>query len=75
MIQIDLPPEVEALIADFARRQGVSKEEFVRRAILDRVEDTEDYYSAEERLRTSDGETVPLEEVMKEFSDDLADAK
>ena len=33
----------------------MTPEEFARRAILDRMEDTEDALLAEERLRTSEG--------------------
>jgi predicted DNA-binding protein len=75
MFEVPLSDEAVALLRELAQRAGVTPEEFARRAILDRMEDTEDYLLAEERLRTSTGETVPLEEVMKEFSDDLADVK
>ena len=62
MFPVSLSPEAEALLRELAQKTGVSPEEFARRAILDRMEDTEDRLIAEERLLTL-GETVSWEEV------------
>lgn len=67
MFAVPLSAEAEALLRELALKLGVSPEEFARRAILDRMEDTEDRLLAEERLRTSDGETVSLDEVMAKY--------
>ena len=75
MFEVPLSPEAVALLRELAQKIDTTPEEFARRAILDRMEDTELGLIAEERLRTSDGTTIPLDEVMKEFRDDLANAK
>lgn len=64
MFSVPLSPEAVTVLVELAAKTGVSPEEFARRAILDRMEDTEDYLAAAERMRTSDGLTVSLEEVM-----------
>jgi len=64
MFNVPLSPEAVSVLVELAAKTGVSPEEFARRAILDRMEDTEDYLAAAERLRTSDGLTVSLDEVM-----------
>ena len=64
MFSVPLSPEAVSVLVELAAKTGVSPEEFARRAILDRMEDTEDYLAAAERLRTSDGLTVSLDEVM-----------
>lgn len=62
MFEVPLSSEAVMLLRELAAKLGVSPEEFARRAILDRMEDTEDGLIAEERLRTSEG-TVSWEEV------------
>lgn len=67
MFSVLLSAEAVSLLVELAARTGVSAEEFARRAILDRMEDTEDYLAAAERLRTSDGHTVSLDDVMASY--------
>jgi RHH-type rel operon transcriptional repressor/antitoxin RelB len=67
MFEVPLSSEAIALLRELAGKVGTTPEEFARRAILDRMEDTEDYFVAEERLRTSDGTSVSLEEVMAKY--------
>jgi predicted DNA-binding protein len=62
MFEVPLSDEAVTLLRDLAEKTGKTPEEFARRAILDAMEDTEDYLLAEERLRTSEG-TVSWEEV------------
>ena len=64
MFQVPLSDEAVALLRELAGKIGATPEEFARRAILDRMEDTEDGLIAEEVLRESDGTTYSLEEVM-----------
>lgn len=66
MFAVPLSVEAVALLRELAQKLGVTPEEFARRAILDRMEDTEDGLLAQERLRTM-GETVSLEEVMAKY--------
>jgi predicted transcriptional regulator len=66
MFAVPLSDEAKALLRELAYKLGVTPEEFARRAILDRMEDTEDGLLAQERLRTM-GETVSLEEVMAKY--------
>ena len=66
MFAVPLSEEAEALLRELAQKLGVTPEEFARRAVLDRMEDTEDGLLAQERLRTM-GETVSLEEVMAKY--------
>ena len=68
MLSVPLSAEAEAVLSELARKTGVTPEEFARRAILDRMEDTEDALVAEERLRTSDGTRISLEDVLERFS-------
>jgi len=64
MFNVPLSAEAIAVLRELAAQTGVSPEEFARRAILDRMEDIEDYLIAAERLRTSDGVTVAFDEVL-----------
>ena len=73
MFAVPLSDEAVALLRELAQRLGVTPEEFARRAILDRMEDTEDGLLAQERLRTM-GETVSWEEVMATYYGNSSDA-
>lgn len=70
MLALRLPPEIEERLEAMAKKTGRTKSFYAREAILEKLEDMEDYYLAEERLTTL-GETVPLADVMAEFADDL----
>lgn len=71
MLALRLPPEIEARLDALAKKTGRTKSYYAREAILEYLEDLEDYYIAEERIRTDTGERIPLEEIMAEFADDL----
>lgn len=70
MIAVRLPPEVEKRLERLARRTGRSKTFYVREAILQHLEDLEDYYLAVQRLEEN-LPGVPLEEVERRLG--LAD--
>jgi RHH-type rel operon transcriptional repressor/antitoxin RelB len=70
MLAVNLTSEIEELLDAVAKQTGQTSSEFVRAAILEKLEDTEDYLVAVERVRTM-GKTVPLEDVLAEFADDL----
>jgi RHH-type rel operon transcriptional repressor/antitoxin RelB len=71
MLALRLPPEIEERLDALAKRTGRTKSYYAREAILEKLEDLEDYYIAEERIRTDSGERVSLADVMAEFADDL----
>jgi RHH-type rel operon transcriptional repressor/antitoxin RelB len=70
MIAVRLPPEVERRLEKLARRTGRSKTFYVREAILQHLEDLEDYYLAVQRIEEN-LPGVPLEEVERRLG--LAD--
>ena len=70
MIAVRLPPEVEKRLERLARKTGRSKTFYVREAILQHLEDLEDYYLAVQRLEEN-LPGVPLEEVERRLG--LAD--
>ena len=70
MLTIRLPQEIEARLNTLATATGRSKSYYVREAILEHLDDMEDVYLAEKRLediRAGRSDTIPLEEVMKEY--------
>jgi len=70
MLAIRLPPDIEKRLAALARATGRTKTFYARQAILEQLEDLEDYYLAEKRLlahRAGKSKSVPLEEVMKQY--------
>lgn len=70
MIAVRLPPEVEKRLERLARRTGRSKTFYVREAVLQHLEDLEDYYLAVQRLEEN-LPGIPLEEVKRRLG--LAD--
>jgi RHH-type rel operon transcriptional repressor/antitoxin RelB len=71
MLALRLPAEIEARLDALAKKTGRTKSYYAREAILEYLEDLEDYYIAEERIRTDTGERISLVDVMAEFADDL----
>ena len=68
MLAIRLPAEVEARLDALAKATGRTKTFYAREAILEHLEDLEDLYLAEQRLkdlRAGKSRSAPLEEVMK----------
>ena len=72
MVSIDLPPEIDRLLADMARATGRSQDQIVIEAILEALEDWEDSQIAAERFEDK-GPYIPLEEVIRKF--ELRDAE
>lgn len=71
MLALRLPPEIEARLDALAKRTGRTKSYYAREAILEHLEDLEDAYIADERIRTDTGERISLEEIMEQYADDL----
>ena len=65
MIAVRLPADIETRLDNLAKLTGRTKTFYVREAILDHLEDLEDAYIAEKRLKIS-GKTVSLESLIEE---------
>lgn len=68
MLALNLPADIEKRLEDLARKTGRSKSDYAREAIIEHLDDLEDLYLAEERLRElRDGEatTISLADLMK----------
>jgi RHH-type rel operon transcriptional repressor/antitoxin RelB len=70
MLALRLPPGIEERLEAMAKKTGRTKSFYARQAILEKIEDMEDYYLAEERLKTP-GKRVSMSEVLDEFAADL----
>ena len=68
MSAVRLPRDIEDRLDHLAKLTGRTKSFYVREAILDHLDDLEDIYLAEERLRTH-GVTVSLEKLIEEEAD------
>ena len=68
MLAIRLPAEVEKRLEKLAKKTGRTKSYYVRQAIIEYLEDLEDFYLAEERLKSfSEAKTIPIEDIMKRY--------
>lgn len=64
-LSIRLPEDVEDRLAALARKTGRTKSYYIREAVLEHLEDLEDYYLAVERLEHPEGEAVDLTVVVE----------
>lgn len=67
-VSLRLPPEIETRLENLARRTGRSKSFYIREALLEHLDDLEDFFLAERRLQdvlAGRSDTVPLEELLK----------
>ena len=65
MLAIRLPPDIEERLEKLAKQTGRAKTFFAREAILEHIEDLEDYYlAARIAKRVAEGKegSVPLDE-------------
>jgi RHH-type transcriptional regulator, rel operon repressor / antitoxin RelB len=68
MLAIRLGEDTERRLDELAKRTGRTKTHYAREAIEAYLEDLEDFYLAEERLKSFDERnTVSLEELEAEF--------
>lgn len=70
MIAIRLTPEMEKRLDELARKTGRTKTYYVREAIVNYLDEMEDIYLAEKRLRALIAEksgTYSLDEVVKKL--------
>jgi RHH-type transcriptional regulator, rel operon repressor / antitoxin RelB len=66
MLAIRLPAEIETRLNALAAESGRTKTALAREAILEFIDDLEDYYLAEARARKN-RKTIPLAEVEREL--------
>ncbi|MEW5892273.1 MAG: DUF6290 family protein [Pseudomonadota bacterium] len=66
MLAIRLPESIEERLNALANETGRTKSALVREAILEYLDDLEDFYLAEARARLN-RKTIPLEEVEREL--------
>ncbi len=66
MLAIRLPETIEERLAALASETGRTKTALAREAILEYIDDLEDYYLAEARARRN-RKTIPLDEVEREL--------
>lgn len=59
--------DVLELIHKQANIDGQSTTEYMRNAVLEKLEDSLDYQDAVENIRTSDGNTIPRKNVKKQL--------
>ena len=72
MLSIRLPEEIESRLERLAKQTGRTKSYYARAAILEKIEDMEDAYLAEqvlERIRKGGEKTVSSEEMWRELDD------
>lgn len=63
MLALRLPAGLEERLEALAKRTGRTKSYYAREAILEKIEDMEDYYLAEERIKNDSGIRHSWEEV------------
>ncbi len=68
MLAIRLASDIDSRLAQLAQLTGRTKTYYAREAILEYLGDLEDYYLAEERLKTDDpSKHLSLEVMMKQY--------
>jgi RHH-type rel operon transcriptional repressor/antitoxin RelB len=66
LLAIRLPEDIEARLEALAKKTGRSKTYYAREAILAFLQDLEDFYLAEERMKRYDeSRGVPLDDVLE----------
>ena len=71
MLALRLPPDMERRLEQLAKKTGRTKSYYAREAILEKIEEMEDRYLAEERHRADSGERIPLDEMMRRYAADV----
>lgn len=71
LLALRLPADLERRLDELARKTGRTRCFHAREAIIEHIEDLEDAYPAEERVRTDSGKRISLEEMLATYADDL----
>jgi len=72
MLSIRLPEEVEARLEMLARQTGRTKSYYARQAIVEKIEDLEDIYLAEqtlERICAGQEDIISADEMWRDLED------
>jgi RHH-type rel operon transcriptional repressor/antitoxin RelB len=70
MLAIRLPEEIEKRLDALAKRTGRTKTFYARQAILEQLDDLEDYYRAEkawQEVESGKGKLIPFEQIVKRY--------
>jgi RHH-type rel operon transcriptional repressor/antitoxin RelB len=70
MLAIRLSKDIEDSLERLAQTTGRTKTFYARQAILEYLDDLEDYYLAVEvknRIQSGEESTIPLEEIVQEY--------
>ena len=68
MIAVRLPSEIENRLTELSNLTGRTKTYYVREAIVSYIDDLEDFYMAEERMKTFDqAKTISLDELVNKY--------
>ena len=70
MLSIRLPEEIEARLEALARQTGRTKSYYARQAIVEKIEDLEDIYLAEqtlERIRAGQEDVISADEMWRDL--------
>ena len=66
MFALRLSKEIEDRLDALAKKTGRTKSFYAREAIIEHLEELEDYYLAVQRIADDDGARIPLEELRRE---------
>ena len=66
MLALRLQPEIEKRLARLAQKTGRTKSFYAREAIIEHLQDLEDYYLAEKRLKNP-GRIYSAQEIKREL--------
>ena len=67
-ITFEVSDKAYDILEELADWRDISVNEFARRALLEKMEDTEDLKSVAEVLLEDDGEPIPFEEAVKSWT-------
>ena len=67
MLALRLPPEIEQRLDALAKKTGRSKSYYAREAIVRQLEDIEDFYLAQRRLRRA-GPRMTLDKLERDLA-------
>jgi RHH-type transcriptional regulator, rel operon repressor / antitoxin RelB len=69
MVSVKLPEDIDKCLEKLAQKTGNSKSYHIRQAILEYLEYMEDYYLAEERMKSfSDAKTISLKDLKDRYN-------
>lgn len=72
MLALRLPKDLEDRLEAMAKKTGRTKSYYARLAIIEKLEDLEDIFLADERMKNP-GEPIPLEDVLAKYADELSE--